>query len=80
MAPHQKPTGHPFRKWRLENDVILKEAAFQLGVSVAAVSAIENFLKYPGKDLAGKMSMMAGIPSEEIRHECPSCGRLRKDK
>jgi transcriptional regulator with XRE-family HTH domain len=78
MPPHLKPTGHPFRKWRLENDVVLKEAAYHLGVSVGAVSAIENFLKYPGKDLADKMSMMTGIPTEEIRHECPTCGRLQR--
>jgi predicted transcriptional regulator len=78
MPGVSKPNGNPVRQWRLDNGCKLERLSQMVGTSKGKLSKIENGLLHASVIIASKLSLITGIPMENIRRECPHCGRPMK--
>lgn len=64
----EKPTNHPLRLWRKSQDprVSLEVLAEAMSCTRAHLSMIEHYLLMPSYALTLKLSMLTGIPMEEM--------------
>ncbi len=55
---------HPLKRWRFEHGMSMEALSLLCGVSIAAVSQIENKKYYPGAEAIAKLSRVTGLPAE----------------
>lgn len=56
------PNGHPVRDWRIANGVSLNKAATAIGITRAALCAIESRRAKPSATTVAKIHLATGIP------------------